>query len=65
MLFSSHEKNMANIFRGFLNFFEIYPEASAEEDIQRKLEKREKYAIFLEWLNNNMFIINAQNIRDD
>ena len=32
--------------------------------MQRKLEKQEKYAIFFEWLDNNMFIINLQNMRD-
>ena len=38
---------MANIFLVFLTFFETFAEALAEGNVQRKLEKREKYAIFL------------------
>ena len=65
MLSSSYEK-IWQTFSSFSNFlWNIFPEALAEGNIQRKLEKREKYAIFFEWLDNNMFIINAQNIRDE
>ena len=58
-------KKYGKYFPSFSNFlWNIFPEALAEGNIQRKLEKWEKYAIFFEWLDNNMFIINVQNIRD-
>ena len=45
MLLFSHKKNMADIFRVFLTFFET---AFPEGNIQRMLEKQEKYAICFE-----------------
>ena len=48
----------------YKKIWQTFLEALAEGNIKRKLEKREQYTIVFEWLDNNMFIINAQNIPD-
>ena len=59
------KKKYGKYFSSFSNFlWNIFPKALAQGNIQRKLEKREKYTIFFEWMYIKIIIINVQNIWD-
>ena len=65
MLLSSRKKKYGKYFSSFSSFlWKIFPKALAQGNIQGKLEKREKYDIFFEWLENTMFITHAQYIQE-